>query len=111
MQDQMLKERDESPGVEPRVFQSDLRLKELAEKASAFKLPVKPKRNRFKSAKALKLTPKQRWALIETLKLLEKGKIKHITENKVERHYLEDYEKTPKPIALFNMGEDRKSVV
>jgi hypothetical protein len=101
MQNQKLKEH-ENPRVEPRAFESDPKLKKLAEKASAFTIVRvnKPKRNRFKSAKDLLLNKEQRDALIKTLKLMEAGKVKHVTEKRMDS--------ATEPIKadyLFNMNE------
>lgn len=61
----------ESRGVTPTALESDPALKELAERAKSLKLDI------FLSAEELKLTERQRTALIKTLKLMESGGIRH----------------------------------
>jgi hypothetical protein len=70
---QKLKEKEsEYKGLaELRDLQPDNKLKELAEKASAFNI------DQFLSAKVLELTEHQRTALIDTLDLMESGGIDH----------------------------------
>ena len=73
MQRKVNSEANEGPGVKPRSFQSDYKLKALARKAGD--LVKETPENDFLSAKKLNLTERQRTALIKTLALMESGGI------------------------------------